>query len=87
MLQKNMKHLLLFGIMALIPFAASAEEPLGKKDCFQVIKISNPDRGQGEIDGLMPGGARDKCCANRYKEKVKSLIFKHLTFKFVGVTG
>ena len=28
-----------------------------------------------------------KCFANRYKEKVKSLIFKHLTFKFVGVTG
>ena len=28
-----------------------------------------------------------KCRANRRKEKVKCLIFKHLTFKVVGVTG
>ena len=59
MLQKNMKQLLLLGIMALVPFAASADQPISKKDCFQVVKISNPDRGQGEIDGLLPGGARE----------------------------
>ena len=28
-----------------------------------------------------------KFCANRCKEKVKHLIIKHLTFRFVGVTG
>ena len=59
MLQKNIKHLLLLGVMALVPFAVSAEQPIGKKDCFQVVKISNPDRGEGEIDGLLPGGARE----------------------------
>ena len=59
MLQKNIKHLLLLGVMALVPFTASAEQPIGKKDCFQVVKISNPDRGEGEIDGLLPGGARE----------------------------
>ena len=64
MLQKNIKHLLLLGVMALVPFAASAEQPIGKKDCFQVVKISNPDRGEGEIDGLLPGGARRNVCLN-----------------------
>ena len=28
-----------------------------------------------------------KFCANRCKEKVKHLIIKHLTSRFVGVTG
>jgi len=52
-----MKKILLF-TLALLPLMASAQK-VWNYDGYTVTKISNPDRGEREADGLTPGGDRE----------------------------
>lgn len=52
-----MKKILLF-TLALLPLMASAQK-VWNYDGYTVTKISNPDRGEREADGLIPGGDRE----------------------------
>lgn len=47
----------LFALLALLPLAAGAQK-VWEYDDYRVVKISNPDRGEREVDGLMAGGDR-----------------------------
>lgn len=49
---------ILFPILALLPLMASAQK-VWDYDGYTVTKISNPDRGEREADGLTPGGDRE----------------------------
>ena len=51
------KFLLIFaGLLAL---SASGQGVAISGDDYDVVKVSNPDRGEGQIDGLIPGGFRE----------------------------
>lgn len=52
-----MKKILLFSL-ALMPLMVSAQK-VWNYDGYSVTKISNPDRGEREADGLTPGGDRE----------------------------
>lgn len=52
-----MKRILL-AIMLVLPMMASAQK-VWNYDGFKVTKVSNPDRGEREVDGLIAGGDRE----------------------------
>ncbi|MBQ6749169.1 MAG: hypothetical protein IJR02_00185 [Bacteroidaceae bacterium] len=59
-----MKKHLLYALMALLPaqYVAATPQPTADNDDelgYTLVKISNPDRGEREVDGLMPGGDRE----------------------------
>ena len=52
-----MKKLFLLSLMAALPLMNSAQKVWDYED-YTVTKVSNPDRGEREIDGLVAGGDR-----------------------------
>jgi hypothetical protein len=48
---------ILFTLLTLLPLAASAQKVWDFGD-YKVTKISNPENGERQVDGLIPGGDR-----------------------------
>jgi len=49
---------ILFTLLTLLPLAASAQKVWDFGD-YKVTKISNPENGERQVDGLIPGGDRE----------------------------
>ena len=49
---------ILFTLLTLLPLAASAQKVWDCGD-YKVTKISNPENGERQVDGLIPGGDRE----------------------------
>ena len=62
-----MKNLLL-SLMLVLPLAANAQKVWEGSD-YTVTKVSNPDRGEREVDGLIAGGDRQNSYAWRLAER------------------
>ena len=52
-----MKKKVFISMLAALPLLSSAQK-VWDYDDYTVIKVSNPDRGEREIDGLIAGGDR-----------------------------
>ncbi|MBQ9640680.1 MAG: hypothetical protein IJV06_03880 [Bacteroidaceae bacterium] len=53
-----MKKQLLMGLLTLLPTAATIADAQ-EATPYTVVKVSNPDRGEREVDGLIAGGDRE----------------------------